>query len=91
MKKELALAAMMFAALTVQAAHADADWFDRYDHKHSGHWTYDQFRKAHTDWWKHHRTEQRLSDKELHAKFDTLDAEHHGWVTREQARTFHEW
>jgi Ca2+-binding EF-hand superfamily protein len=94
MKKKLALAfVVLFSALTClqTAANAEDEWFTKYDRGNSGHWTYSQFKKAHSEWYKHHRKETRLSEKELRAKFDALDADHHGWVTRDQARTFHEW
>jgi len=92
MKKSLALAGLLCLALSnfQLAARAD-DWFDRYDRNHDHHWSYDEFRRAHQDWWRAHREEKRLTDAELRAQFNTWDADHHGWVTREHVEHFHTW
>ena len=94
MKKQLALTALVVLALSglVQtAAKADDVWFSRYDRDHDNHWSWTEFRNANNYWYRHHRHEARLSDAELRAKFDALDAEHHGWVSPDQVRTYHEW
>ncbi len=93
MKKVFLAAMMAIASLSsVQlSAHADEQWFDRYDHDHDSHWNYNEFRKAHYDWYKHHHSEQRISDPELRHQFDGMAAGHPGWVEREQVRTYHNW
>jgi Ca2+-binding EF-hand superfamily protein len=93
MKKQLTLAAFLFAVFAgaQTAAKADDVWFSKYDKDHNGQWTYAEFKRAHSDYWHHHRHDPRLTDAELRSKFDGLDAEHHGWVTVEQARSFHNW
>ena len=93
MKKVFLAAMMAVAALSsVQlSAHADDPWFDRYDRDHDGHWTYNDFKHAHYEWYKHHHNEQRITDAELRHQFDTMASTHPGWVEREQVRTFHNW
>lgn len=90
-KKSLALAGLMIVGISLNAVAAD-EWFNRWDRNHDGHWTWSEFKAAHHDWCRHHRGgEGCWNDRELRAKFDALDAEHHGWVTPEQVRSLHAW
>lgn len=93
MKRTLALLATTWMAVSALQLPANADdaWFNKYDRNHDGHWTYQEFRSAHTEYWKHHRQEQRLTDAELRAEFDRRASAHPGWVAREEVRDFHNW
>lgn len=92
MKKQFAFLATLFVLLANAQAPAMAEpWFDQYDHNHDQHWTWDEFRAAHNNYWKMHRDEKRMTDAELRAEFDRRAAEHHGWVDMEGARDFHHW
>jgi hypothetical protein len=90
MKKTLALACLAVLAIGT-AAQADDDWFNKYDHNHDGHWSYNEFKRAHSDYWRNHRDEKRMSEAELRAQFNNWEAQHKGWVERDQVREFHHW
>jgi hypothetical protein len=90
MTKTIALACLAVLAFST-AAKADDPWFDKYDHNHDGHWNYNEFKRAHYDWWKAHRNEKRISDAELRAQYNSWDTAHHGWVDRDQVREYHHW
>jgi hypothetical protein len=93
MKKQLALVAAICLGLGSLAgpARADDPWFNKWDRDHDGHWTYGEFKKAHSDWWRHHKDERRMTDAELRAEFDRMAASHHGWVAPDDVRTWHHW
>ncbi|HEY9680546.1 MAG TPA: hypothetical protein V6C86_03045 [Oculatellaceae cyanobacterium] len=93
MKKQLALLALSFLTLGAlqTPALADDPWFHKWDRDHDGHWTYNEFERAHHDYWKHHRDEKRLTDAELRAEWDRRAAAHHDWVGAEDVRDFHHW
>ena len=92
MKKAFGMLAASFVILGALQVPAMADpWFDRWDHNHDGHWTYNEFVRAHNDYWKHHRDEKRLNDAELRAEWDRRAAAHHEWVSAEDVRDFHHW
>lgn len=93
MKKQLALLALSFLTLgsLQMPALADDAWFHKWDHDHDGHWTYNEFERAHHDYWKHHRDEKRLTDAELRAEWDHRAAAHHDWVGADDVRDFHHW
>ncbi len=92
MKKYLLLLAASFITLgSLQAAQADDAWFNRWDRNHDGHWDYNEFRKAHYQYWKLHHDEKRLSDAELRAEFDRRAAAHARYVEANDVRDFHHW
>lgn len=85
--------AAVCVASTFSSALADNDWFNKWDRNHDNRWTWQEFRNAHKDWARHHKREAEAcwTDKQLHEKWAMLDAEHHGWVTPEQAMQLHAW
>ena len=93
MKRQFALIAL--AVIALGALHGPAiagdPWFDRYDHNRDGHWDYNEFKKAHNDYWKHHRDERRWNDAELRAEWDRRAGGHPGWVEPGNVRDFHHW
>jgi hypothetical protein len=92
MKKYLALIALACVTLGgFQSAQADDPWFNKWDHNHDGHWNYDEFRKAHEAYYRHHKDEKRWSDAELRAEFNRRAAAHAEWVAPEDVRDFHHW
>ena len=92
MKRTLALAGLLCLTLnSIQLAARADDWFDKYDRNHDHHWNYNEFQRAHHDWWLRHKEEKRLTDAELRAQFNTWDADHHGWVNREHVEHWHTW
>ena len=93
MKKQFALIALGWFALgSLQTpALANDPWFDKWDHNHDGHWNYVEFKRAHDDYWRHHRDEKRWNDAELRAEWDRRAAAHHEWVAAEDMRDFHHW
>jgi hypothetical protein len=86
----LCLAVMAAGSLQLPSM-ADEAWFTKYDHNHDGHWDYNEFKKAHYDWYKHHHEGPRLTEVELHKQWNTWDTDHHGWVAPETVRTYHHW
>ena len=93
MKRQFTLIAMAWLAVgSLQVpALADDPWFDKWDHNHDGHWNYNEFQKAHSDYWRHHRDEKRLTDSELRAEWNRRAAAHHEWVEANEVRDFHHW
>ena len=49
--RNLSLSALIACSVTILPGFA-ADWFDRYDKNHDGHWDYNEFRRAHNEYWK---------------------------------------
>jgi Ca2+-binding EF-hand superfamily protein len=91
MKKQLALVALSMIALGSLQLPALADpWFDRWDHDHDGKWDYNEFKAANRDYWRAHH-EKVLADRELRAAYKHLDADHDGYVTVEDVKTYHHW
>jgi len=92
MKKKVAtIAALIISLGTLQGAFADDAWFHGHDRDHDGHWTYEEFKRAHHEWYKQHPGERRYKEEELRAEFDRLSAEHHGWVGPDDVRSWHRW
>jgi hypothetical protein len=92
MKKYLLLLAAAFISLgSLQAAQADDPWFNKYDHDHDGHWNWNEFQRAHNQYWKSHRDEKRMNDAELRAEFNRRAANHAHWVEANDVRDFHHW
>ena len=89
MMKTFVLACL--AVLTLSTAAKADDWFDRYDRDHNKQWNYQEFKRAHNDYWKHHRNEERWNEAKLHSQFNTWASAHPGYVEREQVREFHHW
>jgi len=93
MRTQSAIATLLLCAnlslVALPAAFADDVWFTKYDHNHDGRWDYNEFRKAHHDWARHHRAEKALTDAELRAQWDHYN--HDGWVRADDVRTWHAW
>jgi hypothetical protein len=89
-KTSFALAALLVLGTSLSAVAGEA-WFSHYDRNHDNRWTWNEFHNAHRDWCRHHHGAECWSDKELRARWEALDAEHHGWVTSEQVRSLHAW
>ena len=93
MKKRLASTATIWVAILsfLAPALADDPWFDKWDRDHDGHWNYEEFKRAHYDYWKHHQDEQHWKDAELRAEFNRRAAAHRQWVDAQEIRDFHHW
>lgn len=92
LKKQIALFALVSLSLGMLQlpSFADSDkWFSQYDHDHDGKWTYNDFRAAHMNYWKHHHDEKRWNNDEMQAHWKELN--HDGYVTTDQVRTLHHW
>jgi len=68
-----------------------ADWFDRYDKNHDGHWDYSEFHRAHSEYWKRHQDEGPLTDEELRAEFGRRAYNPRGFVQKGGVKDFHNW
>jgi Ca2+-binding EF-hand superfamily protein len=91
MKKQMALMALTLISLSSLQLPALADvWFDRYDHDHDGKWNYNEFKAANQAYWRAHH-EKVLADRALRDEYKALDADHDGYVTVENVRTYHHW
>jgi hypothetical protein len=84
----LALVAMSFG-LVQQACLADSDWFDRHDRNHDQRWNYNEYKGAHSYYYKNHRDEPRWNNHEMRDHWNGLN--HDGYVTREQVHELHHW
>ena len=94
MKRQFTLIATALLTLgSLQGpAIADEPWFDKWDHNHDGHWDYNEFKRAHGNYWKHHKKdEHRLSEAELRTEWERRAAAHHTWVESKDVRDFHHW
>jgi len=91
MKKQFALMALTLISLGSLQLPALADpWFDRWDRDHDGRWAYSDFQAANRAYWRAHH-EKAIADAELRAAYRKLDADHDGFVTVEDVRTYHHW
>ena len=91
MKRQHALlSSMVLGIMAISPALADG-WYEHHDHDHDGRWNYNEFRAANNNWYAHHAGEHRYNDRELRNQFNHYDADHDGFVTREQVQTFHTW
>jgi Ca2+-binding EF-hand superfamily protein len=91
MKKQLALMALTLISVGSLQMPALADaWFDTWDHNHDGKWDYNEFRGANQEYWKAHH-EKVVADRELRNAYNRMDADHDGFVTVENVRTYHNW
>lgn len=92
MKKSLASTATILVAMVSSTAPASAQpWFDRWDRNHDHHWSYAEFRRAHYDYWAHHRAERHWKEAELRAEFNRRAAAHREWVDAHDMQDFHHW
>lgn len=91
MKKQFALLALaaLSSGLMQLPSFADDAWFTHYDRNHDGKWTYNDFRAAHMNYWKHHHDEKRWSEHEMKEHWNAL--QHDGCVTVDQVRELHHW
>jgi len=94
MKTKLALLTALAFTITGMSLPAKADsddWFKKWDHNRDGRWSWNEFRKAHYDWWRAHHDERRLNDHELHEMYRKFDRDHDGYVCPDDVRGFHHW
>jgi hypothetical protein len=91
-KKYFLLAALALTLMNANTpARADDPWFHKWDHNHDNRWDWNEFRKAHYDWWKAHHEGPRLTDRQLREEFSRFDRDHDGYVKCEEVRDFHHW
>ena len=86
----LCLSIMAMSSLQLPSMGDDA-WFNKYDRNHDGHWDYNEFQKAHTNWYHRHHEGPKVTSVELRKQFDSWDTDHHGWVTPDHVRSYHHW
>lgn len=68
-----------------------ADWFNKYDTNHDGHWDYAEFRKANNEYSRRHLDRNPLSDEELRAEFGRRADNPRGWVHETGVKDFQNW
>lgn len=90
MKRQFALLSSLLLGLVVISPALADGWYEHHDHNGDGKWNYSEFRQAHNNWYRDHH-DKHYGNRELRDQFNRFDTDHHGYVTREQVRTFHNW
>ena len=86
----LCLTVLSSVALQGPASAHDDSWFRTWDWNHDGHWTWREFRRANNHWYRVHPGVYHEADRELYHRFTELDHHHDGYLTIDEARSFHE-